>query len=64
MPSFSLLQAPSHHSFTFNLQLLCELKHKVRQSKTVCGISILDSVSFLLKFIFLFNEIHHNWFQD
>ena len=34
---FFLLQAPSH-SFTFNLQLSYELKHKVRLFKTVCGI--------------------------
>ena len=43
---FFLSQAPSHHSFTFNLQLLYEVKHKVRLSKTVCGISIFNSVCF------------------
>ena len=31
-------RAPTHHSFTFNLRFLYELKHKVRLSKTVCGI--------------------------
>ena len=35
-PLFS--QAPTHHGFTFNLQFLYKLKHKVRLSKTVCGI--------------------------
>ena len=35
---FFLLQAPTYHSFTFNLQFLHELKHKVRLSKTVCWI--------------------------
>ena len=45
-----LLQAPSHRNFTFNI------KHKVGLSKTVCG--IFDSVSFVLKFIFLFNKMH------
>ena len=30
-----LSRAPTHHSFTFNLQFLYELKHKVRLSKTV-----------------------------
>ena len=35
---FFLSQVPTHHSFTFNLRILCELKHKVRLSKTVCGI--------------------------
>ena len=32
---FFLSQAPTHHSFTFNLHVL---KHKVCFSKTVCGI--------------------------
>ena len=35
---FLLSRAPSHHSFTFNLQFLYELQHKVRLSKTGCGI--------------------------
>ena len=35
---FSLSQAPTHDSFTFNLRFLYELRHKVRLSKTVCGI--------------------------
>ena len=35
---FFLSRAPTHHSFTFNLRVLYELKHKVRLSKTVCGI--------------------------
>ena len=47
-----------HHRFTFDLRLLYELKHKVCLSKAVCGFSILNSISFLLKFIFLFNKIH------
>ena len=34
-----LLLAPAHHNFSFKLRLLCELKHKVRLSKTLCGIS-------------------------
>ena len=38
MPSFFLSQAPTHHSFSFNLQFLYALKYKVRLSKTVCGI--------------------------
>ena len=36
---FFLSQAPAHHSFTFNLRFFYELKHKVRLSKTVFGIS-------------------------
>ena len=35
---FFLLRAPTHHSFTFNLRFLYELKHKVRLFKKVCGI--------------------------
>ena len=35
---FFLSRAPTHHSSTFNSQFLYELKHKVRLSKTVCGI--------------------------
>ena len=35
---FFLSRAPTHHSFTFNLQFLYELKHKVHLSETVCGI--------------------------
>ena len=46
---FFLLQAPTHHSFTFNLRFLYELKHKVPLSKTVLGFSISDSLSFLLR---------------
>ena len=35
---FFLSRAPPHHSFTFNLRFLYELKHKVRLSKSVCEI--------------------------
>ena len=35
---FLLSRAPAYHSFTFNLRFLYELKHKVRLSKTVCGV--------------------------
>ena len=48
---FFLSRAPTHHSFTFNLRLLYELKHKVRHSKTVCGI-------FHFRFRFVFIKIH------
>ena len=53
-----LSQAPSHHSFAFNFRFLYEVKHKVRLSKTVYGIFPINSVSFLLRFIFLFNKMH------
>ena len=45
---FFLSRAPTHHSFTFNLQILYGLKHKVRFSKTVCGI-----FHFRLRFVFI-----------
>ena len=38
----------THHRFTFNLQFLCELNHKVRLYKTDCGIFY-----FLFHFIFI-----------
>ena len=38
------------------LSFFSELKRKVDLSITVCGFSIFDSVSFLLKFIFLFTK--------
>ena len=53
---FFLSRSSTHHSFTFDLVFLYGLKHKVRLSKTVCG--IFDSISFLLKFIILFNKMH------
>ena len=43
-----LSRAPTRHSFTFNLRFSYELKHKV----------YLGSVSFLWKFIFMFNKMH------
>ena len=48
---FFLFQAPTHHSFTFNLWFLYELKHKVRLSKTVCGI-------FHFRFRFVFIKVY------
>ena len=45
---FFLSRAPTHHSFTFNLRFLYELKHKVRLSKTVCGI-----FHFWFRFVFI-----------
>ena len=35
---FFLSRAQNHNSFTFNLRFLYELKHKIRLSKTVCGV--------------------------
>ena len=56
MPSFFLLRAPIHHSFTFNLRFLT---FRGFVSLKLCvGFSIFDSVTFLLKFIFLSNKMH------
>ena len=35
---FLLLGVPTHHSFTFDSPFLYDLKHKVRLSKSMCGI--------------------------
>ena len=53
-----LSRSPTHHSLTFNLRFLYELKHlKVLVSKTVCvEFPVFDSVSFSLNFIFFFNK--------
>ena len=48
---FFISRAPTHHSFTFNLRFLCELKHKIRHSKTVCGI-------FHFRFRFVFIKVY------
>ena len=48
---FFLSRAPTHHSFTFNLRFLHELKHKVRLSKILCGI-------FLFWFRFVFIKVY------
>ena len=45
---FFLSRAPNHHSFTFNLRFLYELKYKVRLSKTAYGI-----FHFLFRFVFI-----------
>ena len=45
---FFLPRAPTHHSFTFHLRFLYELKHKFRLSKTVWGI-----FHFQFRFVFI-----------
>ena len=69
---FFFSRAPTHHSCTFDLRFLYELKKKFISLKLCVGSSTFDSVSFLLKFIFLFNKRHldsltlkrHNSFQN
>ena len=48
---FFLSRAPTHHSFTFNLWFLYELKHKVCLSKTMCEI-------FHFRFRFIFVKVY------
>ena len=51
-----LSRAPTHHSFTFDLRFLYELKHKVRLSKTVCRIVHFWFIFlFIYYFYFIFN---------
>ena len=50
-PLFFLSWAPTHHSFTFNLPFLYELKHKDRAAKTLCGI-------FHFRFCFVFIKVY------
>ena len=54
---FILPWAPTHHSFTFNLRFLFWSTRFV-SLKLCVRFSIFDWVSFLLKFIFLFNKMH------
>ena len=49
---FFLSQVPTHHSFTFNLRFLHELKHKVHLFKNVCGI-----FPFQFRFVFIYFSI-------
>ena len=48
---FFFSRTPTHHSFTFDLRFLYELKHKVRLSKTMCGI-------FHFRFRFVFIKVY------
>ena len=44
-------KTPTHHSFAFNSRFIYELKHKVRLSKSVCGI-------FQFRFRFVFIKVY------
>ena len=69
---FFLSQAPTHHSYTFNLRFLYQLKHKVRPSKTVCGIFHFQFQFVLIRvYIFVQQNVQtlltlkrHNFFQN
>ena len=56
---FFLSRAPTHHSFTFNLWFLYELKHKFHLPKTVCGIfRFRFGFVFIKVYVFFFNKMH------
>ena len=55
---FFLSRVPTHDSFTLNLRFLYDLKQRFVSLKLYVGFSIFGAVSFLLKFIFLFNKMH------
>ena len=55
---FFLSRTTTHHSFTFNLRFLYELSRRFVSLKLCAEFTIFDSVSFLLKFMFLFNKMH------
>ena len=56
MPCFSFA-VQTHHSITFNLQFLHELKHQVCLSKAVCGV-----FHFRIRFVFMkdYNFVRQN----
>ena len=57
--------APTHHSFTFNLGFIYELKHKFHFSKTVYGIFHLRFSSvFIILHIFVQQNAWTLWVQN
>ena len=56
--SLFFMRAPTHDSFISNSQFLYKLKQKVHLSARRCGIFHFKSLSFILKFTFLFNKKH------
>ena len=48
---FFISRDPTHYRFTFNLRFLYELKHKVRLTKTMCGI-------FHFRFLFVLIKVY------
>ena len=58
-----LLRAPTHHSFTFNLRFLYELKLKVRLSKNISGIfHFRFRFAFIKVYIFVQQNAWTLWF--
>ena len=52
---FFLLRASTYHSFTFNSRFLFKMMHRIRLSKSVCGI-------FHFRFGFVFIEVFFYYF--
>ena len=60
-----LSRAPTHHSFTFNLWFIYELRHKVRLSKTVRGIFYFRlRFVFIKVYIFVQQIAYTRWLQN
>ena len=57
-------RAPTHHSLTFNLRFLYELKHKVRFSKTVCNFPFSSPFRFYWSLYGLLTLKRHDSFQN
>ena len=55
---FFLLRAPTYYSFTFNLQFLHELKHKIRPSNTGCYTFHFRFCFVFIKVYIFFNKMH------
>ena len=60
---FFLSRAPTHHSFTFNLRFLYEMKYKVRLSKSFCGIFHFRFRFFFIKVYKKCQQKRHNSFK-
>ena len=60
-----LLRAPNQHIFTFNLQFLNELKHKVHVLKNIYGIFHFSfCFAFIKVYIFIQQNPHTAFLQD
>ena len=60
---FFLSRAPTHPSFTFKLRFFYELKHKVRHSKSVCGIFHFRPLFVFMKVKYFFQQAEWTlWF--
>ena len=62
-PSDEINGTNAHHSFTFNLRFLYELKHKIRLSKTVCEVFHFRFRFVCIKVLFFFFDKIHGLFD-